>query len=94
MFWEHYFDCLAQDCSNSIANALELLQSFTKPVISYLAVCYIWVQFSCYYWVNFFQFLIFPFFFSNLRKHSLPNEYHIHIWQVYLQISCGGSCQI
>ena len=27
-------DCLVQDCSNSIANALELLQSCTKPLIS------------------------------------------------------------
>ena len=26
-----YFDCLVQDCSNSIANSLELLQSCTKP---------------------------------------------------------------
>ena len=29
-----YLDSLAQDCSNSIANALELLQSCTKPWIS------------------------------------------------------------
>ena len=28
-----YFDSLVQDCSNSIANALELLQSCTKPSI-------------------------------------------------------------
>ena len=28
-----YFDGLVQDCSNSIANALELLQSCTKPSI-------------------------------------------------------------
>ena len=28
-----YIDGLAQDCSNSIANALELLQSCTKPSI-------------------------------------------------------------
>ena len=28
-----YIDGLAQDCSNSIANALELLQSFNKPSI-------------------------------------------------------------
>ena len=26
-----HFDALVQDCSNSIANALELLQSCTKP---------------------------------------------------------------
>ena len=30
------FDGLVQDCSNSIANALELLQSCTKPTISSL----------------------------------------------------------
>ena len=28
-----YIDVLEQDCSNSIANALELLQSCTKPSI-------------------------------------------------------------
>ena len=28
-----YIDDLVQDCSNSIANALELLQSCTKPSI-------------------------------------------------------------
>ena len=26
-----YVDSLVRDCSNSIANALELLQSYTKP---------------------------------------------------------------
>ena len=32
---EYYYDIefLAEDCSNSIANALELLQSCTKPSI-------------------------------------------------------------
>ena len=29
--YENYFDDLVQDCSNSIANALEQLQSCTKP---------------------------------------------------------------
>ena len=29
----HYIDGLAQNCSNSIANALELLQSCAKPSI-------------------------------------------------------------
>ena len=28
---QYYIDDLAQDCSNSIANALELLQSCAKP---------------------------------------------------------------
>ena len=31
--WEANMDGLVQDCSNSIANALELLQSYTKPSI-------------------------------------------------------------
>ena len=30
---KHHFDGLVQDCSNSISNALELLQSCTKPSI-------------------------------------------------------------
>ena len=33
MFRGHYFDGLVQNCSNSIANALELPQSCTKPSI-------------------------------------------------------------
>ena len=33
LLWNH-FDGLVQDCSNSIANAVELLQSCTKPLIS------------------------------------------------------------
>ena len=32
-----YIDGLVQDCGNSIANALELLQSCTKPSICLLA---------------------------------------------------------
>ena len=31
VYTAHYIDSLVQDCSNSIANALELLQSCTKP---------------------------------------------------------------
>ena len=27
----HHFDGLVQECSNTIANALELLQSYAKP---------------------------------------------------------------
>ena len=29
-----------------------------------------------------------------LSKHWLPNEYHVHIWQVSSQPSCGDTCQI
>ena len=35
-----YLDGLVQDCSNSIANALELLQSCTKPSICSAALSY------------------------------------------------------
>ena len=31
--WKYNIDSLVQDCSNSIADALELLQSCTKPSI-------------------------------------------------------------
>ena len=33
-FGQYHFNGLGQDGSNSIANALELLQSCTKPLIS------------------------------------------------------------
>ena len=33
-----YIDGLVQDCSNSIANALELLQSCTKPSICFMSL--------------------------------------------------------
>ena len=32
--------------------------------------------------------------FSWLYKHSLPIEYHIHIWQVSLQQRDGNTCQM
>ena len=32
-YYRNYIDGLVQDCINSIANALELLQSCTKPTI-------------------------------------------------------------
>ena len=31
--WKAYFDGFVQDCSNSIMLAMELLQSWTKPLI-------------------------------------------------------------
>ena len=40
-------DGFVQDCSNSIANALELLQSRTKPLIV--------MMLSEYYWISFIQ---------------------------------------
>ena len=55
-----HIDDLLQDCSNSIANALELLQSYTKPSICLFlflstAINYIWLlylqhvhHFCCY----------------------------------------------
>ena len=36
VFAAFYIDGLVPDCSNSITNALELLQSCTKPSISFL----------------------------------------------------------
>ena len=41
MSWCYHIDRLVQDCSNSIANALELLQSCAKPSI------YMYWLFSC-----------------------------------------------
>ena len=32
--------------------------------------------------------------FSALSEHTLPIEYHVYIWQVSPQLSCGGTCQI
>ena len=32
--------------------------------------------------------------FSTSPKYMLAIEYHIHIWQVSLQLSCGDTCQI
>ena len=38
-------------------------------------------------------FLYFPIFLK-WSKHWLPFEYHVHIWQVSPQLSCGDTCQI
>ena len=32
--------------------------------------------------------------FYRITKHWLPIKYHIHIWQVSLQLSCSDTCQI
>ena len=42
------------------------------------------------------QFPLFCYFpnFSELSKYWLPMEYHVHIWQMSLQLSCGDICQI
>ena len=32
--------------------------------------------------------------FSSSPKYTLANEYHVHIWQVSPQLSCGDTCQI
>ena len=32
--------------------------------------------------------------FSVLPKHMLDIEYHVYIWQVSPQLSCGDTCQI
>ena len=41
-----YIDGLAQDCSNSIANAMELLQSCIKPLICLLHSAHSWLVFN------------------------------------------------
>ena len=46
MSCHQYIDGLVQDCSNSIANALELLQSFTKPSIYFWQIIIIYCQVS------------------------------------------------
>ena len=33
-------------------------------------------------------------YFSAVSKHTLAIEYHVYIWQVSLQLSCGGTCHI
>ena len=38
MCLRHHCDGLGQDCSNSIANALELLQSRAKPTIYFMQI--------------------------------------------------------
>ena len=38
---DHHIDCFIQDCSISIANTLEILQSCTKP-----SICVLWKVFS------------------------------------------------
>ena len=45
------------------------------------------------YLFNFLPSVIFPNF-SAFSKHWLLIEYHIHIWQVSPQLSCGDTCQI
>ena len=44
MWLDQYGDGLVQDCSNSIANALELLQSCTEPSMDF-----VWNQLSRQY---------------------------------------------
>ena len=36
----------------------------------------------------------FPPIFSALSNHTLAIEYHVYIWQVSPQLSCGDTCQI
>ena len=52
-----HFDVLVQDCSNSSALAMELLQSCAKPSISYLPYTKLWVVFKMkhegwFWWIN------------------------------------------
>ena len=45
------------------------------------------------YWMNLFHLLVFSIF-SETFKDNLPIKYHIHFWEVSLQLSCGDSCQV
>ena len=48
MKFEYYIDNIAQDCSNSIANALETVQSLTKfSIYSELDFEWSWLVFCC-----------------------------------------------
>ena len=42
------------------------------------------------------QFPPFPYFFNflSLSKHTLTVKYHVYIWQVLPQLTCGDTCQI
>ena len=50
----------------------------------------------CQGWGLLSQFLPFRYFpnFSALSKQTLAIEYHVYIWQVSPQLSCGDTCQI
>ena len=48
---DNYIDGLAQDCSNSSALAIELLQTCTKPSIYALTFHHLFV-FTCYVYIN------------------------------------------
>ena len=47
-------------------------------------------------WGSLSQFPPFRYFliFLALSEHTLAIEYHVYIWQVSPQLSCGGTCQI
>ena len=57
--------------------------------VMYLGIC----ETKLLDWVQFSMFRYFPDF-SELSKHLLYAWYHIRIWQVSLQLSCGHTCQI
>ena len=46
-----YFDNLAQDCSNSSATAMELLQSYAKPSI-YAYIKRLYIVMNAYLWLR------------------------------------------
>ena len=45
--YEYHIDGLVQACSNSIADALELLQSCAKPSIYYISMLSEWEYILC-----------------------------------------------
>ena len=55
-----------------------------------------WFMLMALGWGLLSQLLLFYYFshFSESSKHLLPIEYHINIWPVSSQLSCGDTCQI
>ena len=53
----------------------------------------IWVNWVGGYYAKILLPIVFPIFYS-LSEHMLGTEYHIHIWQVSVQLSCTDTCQI
>ena len=72
----YYIDGLVQDCSNSIANALELLQSCTKPSIYDFCLhgCFLFVG-AFFHWS-----LVMPYVHLVITDCSAPSHYLIRFW--------------
>ena len=91
---------LMQERCNSIANTLESSLSCTNPLICnfslWLRPCSAIDRKLALGWGLLRRFPPFRYFpnFSTSPKYVLAIEYHVHIWQVSPQLSCGDTCQI